>query len=175
MDRPFLAALALAVTATASCAVPFKDKRTPFGDFCSDMVVIPAGQMPDREYHRLGPIRSETTAHTEAERLESLRKAACFAGGDSVIEAVNEDVRGENAQYATVSSGTAVIWIRPHSGEVKPLTITTIKPPAPAPEPSAEPAPEPPAPTTSASAKPAPPGKPPKAGTKTATDPNKKQ
>jgi len=174
MDRLTLAAIALAVTATAACAASFKDRRTPSGDFCSDMVIIPAGQEPDREYHRLQPIKSDISAKTEAERLESLRKAACLVGADSVIEAVNEEVRADNAQYATVSSGTAVIWLRPHSGEVKPLTILTKKP-APAPEPTAEPAP-----TTDVAASAAPSAKPvagkgPKAGTKTATDPTKKQ
>jgi hypothetical protein len=173
MDRTYLAALALAVTATAACAASFKDRRTPSGDFCSDMVIIPAGQEPDREYHRLQPIKSEITAKTEAERLESLRKAACLVGADSVIEAVNEEVRADNAQYATVSSGTAVIWLRPHSGEVKPLTILTKKPPpAPTAEVTAEPAPTA-EPSATPSAKPAA-GKGPKAGTKTATDPNKK-
>jgi hypothetical protein len=173
MDRTHLAALALAVTATAACAASFKDRRTPSGDFCSDMVIIPAGQEPDREYHRLQPIKSEITAKTEAERLESLRKAACLVGADSVIEAVNEEVRADNAQYATVSSGTAVIWLRPHSGEVKPLTILTKKPPpAPTAEVVAEPAPTA-EPSATPSAKPAA-GKGPKAGTKTATDPNKK-
>ena len=175
MDSSRLAALALAVTATAACAASFKDRRTPSGDFCSDMVIIPAGQEPDREYHRLQPIKSEITAKTEAERLESLRKAACVVGADAVIEAVNEEVRAENAQYATVSSGTAVLWLRRTDGVVKPLTILTKKPPAPAPEPSAEPAP-----TTDVTASAAPTAKPaagkgPKAGTKTATDPNKKQ
>ncbi len=174
MDRLPLAAIAFAVSVTAACGPSFKDRRTPSGDFCSDMVVIPAGQEPDREYHRLQPIKSDITAKTEAERLESLRKAACLVGADSVIEAVNEEVRADNAQYATVSSGTAVIWLRPHNGEVKPLTILTKK--APAPAPTADPAPDPappPAPTTSASAKPT--GKPPKWGSKSATDPNKKQ
>ena len=136
------------------------------------MVVIPAGQEPDREYHRLQPIKSDIAAKTEAERLESLRKAACLVGADSVIEAVNEEVRAESAQYTTVSSGTAVIWLRPHNGEVKPLTILTKK--LPAPEPTTDVTPDPvPVPTASASAKPT--GKPPKAGSKTATDPNKKQ
>jgi hypothetical protein len=172
MDRLLLPALALAVTVAAACGPSFKDRRTPSGDFCSDMVVIPAGQEPDREYHRLQPIKSDIAAKTEAERLESLRKAACLVGADSVIEAVNEEVRADNAQYATVSSGTAVIWLRPHNGEVKPLVILTKKPPAPAPDPTptAEPTAEP---TAAPSAKP--PGKGPKAGTKTATDPNKKQ
>ncbi len=176
MDRPLLAAVALAVTVAAACGPSFKDRRTPSGDFCSDMVVIPAGQEPDREYHRLQPIKSDIAAKTEAERLESLRKAACLVGADSVIEAVNEEVRADNAQYTTVSSGTAVIWLRPHSGEIKPLTILTKKPPAPAPQPTAD-ATADAAPTASASASAsAKPGwKAPKAGTKTATDPNKKQ
>lgn len=171
MRHIVLSAVALAVVTSAGCGPSFKDRRTPSGDFCSDMVVIPAQQQPDREYHRLQPIRSELTAKTEAERLESLRKASCLLGGDAVIEAVNEEVRGDNAQYATVSSGTAVIWIRHPNGEAKPLSILAPKPPAPAPEPApeatvVEPAPDP-VPPPAKSAKPGA-GKPPKPGTKPA-------
>jgi hypothetical protein len=137
MDRFLLPAVALAVATSVGCGPSFKDRRTPSGDFCSDMAVIPAGQEPDREYHRLQPVSSDHEAKTEAQRLESLRKAACLIGGDAVIEAVNEEVRNDNAQYATVSSGTAVIWIRHPNGEAKPLSILTKK----APEPTAEPAP----------------------------------
>jgi hypothetical protein len=123
MDRALLAAAVLAVT-SFGCSPAFKDKRTPSGDFCSDMAIVPAGQEPEREYHRLQPIQSDPKARTEAERLESLRKAACKIDADAVIEAVNEEVRGDNAQYAMVSSGTAVIWLRPHTGEdPKPLSI----------------------------------------------------
>lgn len=119
MSRPaVLCALALLAT---SCAA-FKDKRTPSGEFCSDMPVIPAGDEPDLEFHRLQPIQSDIRARTEAERLESLRKAACAVGGDAVIEAVNEEVRNDQAQYVLVSSGTAVLWVRPKGSEVKPLT-----------------------------------------------------
>ena len=42
-----------AVVTSAGCGISFKDRRTPSGDFCSDMLVIPAGQVPDREHHRL--------------------------------------------------------------------------------------------------------------------------
>ncbi len=119
MSRPaVLCALALLAT---SCAA-FKDKRTPSGEFCSDMPVIPAGDEPDLEFHRLQPIQSDIRARTEAERLESLRKAACAVGGDAIIEAVNEEVRNDQAQYVLVSSGTAVLWVRPKGSEVKPLT-----------------------------------------------------
>ena len=172
MDRLLLAAAVLAALSPAGCGPSFKEKRTPSGDFCSDMPIIPAGQEPDREFHRLQPIQSETKARTEAERLESLRKAACNVGADAVIEAVNEEVRGDNAQYGTVSSGTAVIWIRRGTGEVKPLGINVKKAALPAAEPAAGPPPEP---TPSASvdagaspaksAKPAA-GKPPKPGAK---------
>lgn len=142
MDRLFLAAIALGALAVAACGPSFKEKRTPSGDFCSDMPIVPAGQDPDREYHRLQPIQSDTKARTEAERLESLRKAACNVGADAVIEAVNEEVRGDNAQYAMVSSGTAVIWLRRNSGEVKPLGLGAKKAPAPTAEaPTPDPAP----------------------------------
>jgi hypothetical protein len=124
--------------------------------------VIPAGQDADSEYHRLQPISSDPKARTEAERLESLRKAACSVGGDAVIEAVNEEVRAENATYATVSSGTAIIWLRRPAGSgSKPLSLPNKRPaasaepeaPPPAPEPTAEPTAVPSAaPTASAKA-----------------------
>lgn len=167
MRRLLLAALVAPILAGAACA-SFKDKRTPSGEFCSDMQVVPAGVDPDSEYHRLQPISSDPKARTEAERLESLRKAACAVGGDAVIEAVNEEVRAENATYATVSSGTAIIWLRrPANSGGTPLKLPSKRPSASA-EPTAEPAPEPtPEPTAAASAAPAAPtgsakaGKPP--------------
>jgi hypothetical protein len=113
---------ASALLLTTSCGPDFRNKRTPSGEFCTDMAVLPAGDEPDLEYHRLQPVQSAITARTEAERLESLRKAACTVGGDAVIEAVNEEVRNDQAQFVLVSSGTAVIWVRPKSGEIKPLT-----------------------------------------------------
>ena len=154
MDRFLVPVVVLAVATSAGCGPSFKDRRTPSGDFCSDMLVIAAGQTPDREHHRLQPIRSDLTAKTEAERLESLRKAACLLGGDAVIEAVNEEVRGDNAQYITVSSGTAVIWIRHPNGEAKPISILTVNK-----TPATDATPEP-TPTADASAEPvAPPAK----------------
>ena len=180
MRRLLLAALVAPILTGAACA-SFKDKRTPSGEFCSDMQVVPAGQETDSEYHRLQPISSDPKARTEAERLESLRKAACAVGGDAVIEAVNEEVRAENATYATVSSGTAIIWLRRPAGSgSRPLSLPNKKPAAsgsadpgvePPPEASAEPtaAPTaaPAAPTGSAKAG-KPPVKPP------ATPPKKK-
>jgi len=142
MRRLLLVALVAPLVAGAACA-SFKDKRTPSGEFCSDMQVVPAGQEADSEYHRLQPISSDPKARTEAERLESLRKAACDVGGDAVIEAVNEEVRAENATYATVSSGTAIIWLRRPTGSgTKPLSLPTKRPTGSA-EPEAPPAPEP--------------------------------
>jgi hypothetical protein len=123
MQRVLLLAAATAALFTGCGGPPrFQDMRTPSGEFCSDMTVFPAGEMPDREFHRLGPIQSEPTARTEAERLQSLRKAACLSGGDGVIEAVNEEVRLPDASYGTVASGTAVVWTRRPDGETKPLT-----------------------------------------------------
>ncbi|KYF49506.1 hypothetical protein BE08_28845 [Sorangium cellulosum] len=94
------------------------------------MHVVPAGQLPDREYHRLQPIASNPEARTEAERLESLRKAACAVGGDAVIEAVNEEIRTEDGRYASVASGTAVIWVRRTEGGARPLTVHPATNPA---------------------------------------------
>lgn len=158
MIRPlFLSALSLLFV--TSCVSDFRNKRTPSGEFCTDMAVIPAGEEPDLEYHRLQPVQSDIKARTEAERLESLRKAACLVGGDAIIEAVNEEVRNEQAQFVLVSSGTAVIWVRPKTGEVKPLT-THKKAKEPAADASAAPsaaASEPPPADTSAAAPPPPP------------------
>jgi hypothetical protein len=155
MRRLLLVAMVAPLVVGAACA-SFKDKRTPSGEFCSDMQVVPAGQEADSEYHRLQPISSDPKARTEAERLESLRKAACDVGGDAVIEAVNEEVRAENATYATVSSGTAIIWLRRPTGSgTKPLSLPTKRPAGSA-EPEAPPAPEPTAePSAVASAAPA--------------------
>jgi hypothetical protein len=163
MERVFFAAALLAIIGSSACSPAFKDKRTPSGDFCSDMPIVPAGQEPDREYHRLQPIQSDPKAKTEAERLESLRKAACAIDADAVIEAVNEEIRGDNAAYAMVSSGTAVIWL--HHSETTNAPMSTIAPrkvavpvaaeapPAPAPALDVAPAPAPvatPAPAPSA-------------------------
>jgi hypothetical protein len=173
MDRLPLAGVLLAVSAvvsTVACGPSFKEKRTPSGDFCSDMPIVPAGQDPGREYHRLQPIQSDPKARTEAERLESLRKAACKVDGDAVIEAVNEEVRGDNAQYAMVSSGTAITWVRHTNPETTPIAINggkkngggtgnpdvtvTVTGDAPAPDPSvATDVTPPPVPTTTSSAK----------------------
>ncbi|WP_437682454.1 hypothetical protein [Sorangium sp. So ce131] len=179
MQRLLLAA-ALGAALISGCSTAFKDKRTPSGEFCSDMHVVPAGQAPDREYHRLQPISSNPEARTEAERLESLRKAACAVGGDAVIEAVNEEIRTEDGRYASVASGTAVIWVRRTDGEARPLTLhpvgqppeaaSTAEPEAP---PASAPAETPPsdepyeeaAPATSAP--PAKPGQPTKPGQST--------
>lgn len=179
MRRLLLVALVAPLVVGAACA-SFKDKRTPSGEFCSDMLVIPAGQDADSEYHRLQPISSDPKARTEAERLESLRKAACAVGGDAVIEAVNEEVRAENATYATVSSGTAIIWLRRPAGSgSKPLSLPNKRPassaepeaPPPAPEPTAEPTAVPSAaPTASAKA-----GKAVKAPAPSPTTPPKKK
>ena len=153
-----LPAVALVALMPFAC-MSFKDKRTPSGEFCSDMSVVPAGTDVSNEYHRLQPIQSDPKARTEAERLESLRKAACNVGADAVIEAVNEEVRADNAAYTMVSSGTAVIWIRHATSDLKPVSQATKKTPdaAPSAAPSAEPTAEP---TASASASAAKPGKP---------------
>lgn len=130
MLRAFvISASVLALGLVVGCTA-FKSQRTPSGDFCSDMPVIAAGDEPDIEYHRLTPVQSDVKARTEAERLESLRKAACKVGGDAVVEAVNEETRNDQGQIVFVSSGTAVIWVRPKGSE--PVPLTTHKKAAPA-------------------------------------------
>jgi hypothetical protein len=149
--------IVVSATLIASCSVSFRERRTPSGEFCSDMAVIPAGQVPDREYHRLQPITSNPEARTEAQRLESLRMAACEAGGDGVIEAVNEEIRQENGNYATVASGTAVTWVLRGEG-ARPISHLPTHTPGATPHP-ANPQPEP-APPPPAAAETAPPAAP---------------
>ncbi len=156
MHARFAAVVLLAMLAV-SCRTPFRDKRTPSGGFCTDMPVYPAGQEPQQEYHRLGPIASSPEARTEAERLESLRKAACDAGGDGVMEAVNEEIRTEQATYVIVASGTAIMWVRREGVDQRPITVLTQPKPVPTHVASAEPAPPPPATTTAAAPPPPPP------------------
>jgi hypothetical protein len=174
MSRVTRATLLAAAFSTA-CGPAFKERRTPSGEFCSDMPILPAGTDPDHEYHRLEPIHSDAKARTEAERLESLRKAACKVGADAVIEAVNEEIRSDNAQYATVSSGTAVLWMRHPVGAPKPLPVHAKKAaPEPAADASAEPmasasptaAPSAPPPPPDAKSAKAPAGKPPRSAKK---------
>jgi hypothetical protein len=133
MHRSLLIA-ALAAALIAACAASFEHRRTPSGEFCSDMKVLPAGHAPEVEYHRLQPVASDPECRTEAERLESLRKAACKIGADAVIEAANEEIRLPNASYSIVSSGTAVIWVRHSNAEPKPLTTHPDRAPSAAPD-----------------------------------------
>ena len=148
MLRAFvISASVLALGLVVGCTA-FKSQRTPSGDFCSDMPVIAAGDEPDIEYHRLTPVQSDVKARTEAERLESLRKAACKVGGDAVVEAVNEETRNDQGQIVFVSSGTAVIWVRPKGSE--PVPLTTHKKAAPATTAAPTAAETTPAPTTAA-------------------------
>ena len=147
--------VASAVLLAAGCSASFKDRRTPSGDFCSDMPVVPADEDTNLEYHRLVPVQSDMKARTEAERIESLRRAACLVGGDAVIEAVNEEVRNESAQYVLISSGTAVIWVRPKSGAAVPL-VTHKKNAPPAETPAPQPTAVAPVPTPSATVAPPP-------------------
>src|SRR5262245_30180115 len=104
-----LLSLALLV---GGCGPSFTKALTPSGEPCTDMPIIPAGQAVDREYHRVGPVASSLKSMTEAERLESLRRAACKKGADAIIEASNEDARLPDNSHTTRASGTAVTWRR---------------------------------------------------------------
>lgn len=77
------------------------------------MPIVPRGEAEPRPLRRVGPVKSDIHAQTEAERLASLRASACEAGADGVIEAVEEEIQGPDGKYATVSSGTAVVWSAP--------------------------------------------------------------
>jgi hypothetical protein len=98
-----------------ACAPAFDFARalTPSGVPCADMPIVPAGSPVEKPHHRLQPVMSAEACRTEAERLESLRRAACRAGADAVIEAANEEIRGRNGTYGMVASGTAVRWKSP--------------------------------------------------------------
>ena len=88
----------------------FAKAVTHSGVPCADMPILPAGTAVDKPPHRLRPVRSADACRTEAERLESLRREACRAGGDAVIEAANEEIRDRKGILITVASGTAVVW-----------------------------------------------------------------
>lgn len=168
------AALVAVYAACAPTVVPFHQMRTPSGDFCSDMPIFAGRDQPEKEFHRLGPVKSAAKLNTVAERLESLRKAACSAEADAVIEASEDEERQLDATYSKVASGTAVVWTRRTDAEGRPLGLGSVdgkssegafKENA-APEPTAkDPAPmntgvevksPPPAPTPSATAEPTP-------------------
>jgi hypothetical protein len=129
MIARWMAPLALLVS---GCAASFATALTPSGEPCSDMPILSSEQKVDREYHRIGPVKSDRHASTEAERLESLRRDACRKGADAIIEASNEDARLPDNSHILLSSGTAVTWRR---APAKPTPLGATSPsttPAPA-------------------------------------------
>ena len=120
------AALSVVFAACAQAPIPFHQMRTPSGDFCSDMPIFAGRDTPEKEFHRLGPVKSGATFKTVAERLESLRKAACGAEADAVIEASEDEVRQPDGTYGKVASGTAVIWTRHADQEGKALGLGSV-------------------------------------------------
>lgn len=130
MQRPiaFLSAAALLVV-YAACApkpIPFHQMRTPSGDFCSDMPIFAGRDQPEREFHRLGPVKSQPALKSVAERLESLRKAACAEGADAIVEASEAEERQPDATYSTIASGTAVVWTRRSDEDARPLGLGAV-------------------------------------------------
>lgn len=130
MQRPiaFLSAAAL-VAVYAACTkqpIPFHQMRTPSGDFCSDMPIYAGRDNPEKEFHRLGPVKSGATFKTTAERLESLRKAACAAEADAIIEASEDETRLPDGAYGKVASGTGVIWTRRPDQEGRALGLGSV-------------------------------------------------
>jgi hypothetical protein len=134
---PHARCLAVCSLALAGC-VSFSDARTRSGGFCTDMPIYPAGQTPDKPFHRLQPVASALKPLTEAERLESLRRVACKLGADAVIEAVNETA--QNSDHVTLerSSGYAVVWTAAPTAPT-PVRVTR---PAPVEKPATELPPE---------------------------------
>jgi len=132
-------------TACAAKPIPFHQMRTPSGDFCSDMPIFSGTTQPDREFHRIGPVKSLPNLKSPAERLESLRKAACDAGADGIVEGAEAEETQIDATHSLVASGTGVIWTRRPDTEARPLglgAVTEKKPDsetkAPPPEPTAK-------------------------------------
>lgn len=120
------AALVAVYAACAAQPIPFHQMRTPSGDFCSDMPIFAGRDQPEKEFHRLGPVKSVAKLNTVAERLESLRKAACTAEADAVIEASEDEERQIDATYSKVASGTAVVWTRRVDAEGRPLGLGSV-------------------------------------------------
>ncbi len=118
-------------TACAAKPIPFHQMQTPSGDFCSDMPIFSGMTQPDREFHRIGPVKSKPNLKSPAERLESLRKAACEAGADAIVEAAEAEETQIDATHSLVASGTGVIWTRRPDTEARPLgmgAVTEVKP-----------------------------------------------
>src|SRR5262245_30745317 len=109
MNGRSLVSLALLV---AGCAPSFEKALTPSGDPCTDMPILSNGQTVEREYHRMGPVKSALKCTTDAERVESLRREACKRGADAVIEATVEEERQSDNSRVQRASGTAVTWRR---------------------------------------------------------------
>lgn len=116
------------VVVYAACAKEpaFHELRTPSGDFCSDMPIFSGMTQPDREFHRIGPVKSRPKLNSPAERLESLRKAACAAGADAIVEAAEAEETQPDATHSTIASGTGVIWTRRPDTEAKPLGLGAV-------------------------------------------------
>ncbi len=109
--------LILLSVSLVGCVKPWTELKTSAGIRCADMPIYPADKMVDRPHLRIKPVRSRAynvinggkECTTEAERLESLREAACRESADAVIEAVNEEV-SIGTRYCPLASGTAVRW-----------------------------------------------------------------
>jgi hypothetical protein len=120
--------LALVTVSLVGCAPSFEKSRTPSGDFCTDMPVVPSGTSVDKPFHRLKSVASSVKCTTEAERLESLRKEGCKLRADAIIEAANESTRApDGIGYITRASGTAIVWVTAPTG---PTPISSSAPPA---------------------------------------------
>ncbi len=120
------AALVAVYAACAPTIIPFHQMRTPSGDFCSDMPIFSGRDVPEKEFHRLGPVKSAGKLNTVAERLESLRKSACAAEADAVIEASEDEERQIDATFSKIASGTAVVWTRRVDSEGRPLGLGSV-------------------------------------------------
>lgn len=93
---------------------PFEAKKTPSGEFCSDMKVIFNGEHePDRPFHRLKTIRTSLIETTAPERLQLMREVACDAKGDAVIDAGDYEGVSQDGKRVKFLAGTVIQWTAP--------------------------------------------------------------
>lgn len=93
--------------------VPFEAKKTPSGEFCSDMKVIFNGEHePDRAFHRLKTVRTQLIETTAPERLQLLREVACETKGDAVIDAGDYEGVAPDGKRVKFLAGTVIQWTK---------------------------------------------------------------
>ena len=85
------------------------------------MPLVPFGRddmIQGRTITRLGPVASSLSAETPAERIDSIRRAACDAGADAVVEVLQQEVILPTRKTIRLS-GSAAKFLR-SSATIKP-------------------------------------------------------